>query len=338
MAGVLSRNSLEHAVAGSMGTVLSSLLVFPLERLKTLLQVKDAEPPEGRVAEATLQEVFLRVLRNEGVFGLYCGCAPTMQTVGASNFLYFFLFEGLKERFATTAGRREGVGAYATLAASAVAGALNMTVTEPLWRACVVLQAQSYSTPCGDHAIQGFGPHGKSHRAAPQLGVLGAVCDMWVAEGPRALWRGLPSSLWLVTNPVIQFFAYDICKALLQRSATGLSSLEAFVIGAFAKALATIATFPLQVAQSRLRTARDGPNELRDSGMVSCLVSLWREKGIGGMYIGLAPKLLQTVTQAALMFTFYEKLHWIIRRLSRRGVSGLAQRTLTLRGEAKGSH
>lgn len=329
MPGVFSRNSLEHAVAGSVGTVLSSLLVFPLERLKTLVHVKGTESLESGCAEVTLRDVFLRILRNEGVRGLYYGCIPTMQTVGASNFLYFFLFEGLKEPLAVAVGRTEGVGAYATLAASALAGALNMTVTEPLWRACVVLQAQSSNGPYCGQAMKDYSPDGKcAFVPTPQSSIFGAVRDMWVSEGPKALWRGLPSSLWLVSNPVIQFFAYDLCKAFLQHSADGVSSLEAFFMGAFAKALATIATFPLQVAQSRLRALRNHPGELRRGDMVTCLLALWREKGIGGMYLGLAPKLLQTVTQAAFMFAFYEKVHWLIRRLSRRGVSGLAKRAL----------
>jgi len=67
-----------------------------------------------------------------------------VQTVGTSNFLYFFLFEGLKEPLANASGQPDGqVGPYETLLSSALAGAINMVFTEPLWRACVVAQAQA---------------------------------------------------------------------------------------------------------------------------------------------------------------------------------------------------
>eukprot|EP00435_Cladocopium_sp_Y103_P018699 s2837_g4.t1 len=39
---------------------------------------------------------------------------------------------------------------------------------------------------------------------------------------------------------------------------------------------------------------------------VQCLREL-QAKGLGAMYYGLVPKLLQTVSHAALMFAFYEK-------------------------------
>lgn len=229
-----------------------------------------------------------------------------LQTVGTSNFLYFFLFEGLKEPLAQLAQRPEGVvGPYETLASSAIAGALNMCITEPLWKACVVSQALPAS--------------GKT------LGVLGTVCHMWAAEGPRALWRGLSTSLWLVSNPVIQFFVYDWLKAL--RLDSDITALQAFSLGAFAKALATLLTFPMQVAQSRLRLAGRGGSAGPDlAGMIPCLRAVFHEKGFAGLYVGLLPKLVSTVTQAAFMFAFYEKVHAAIRRMSRQGLR-LARRT-----------
>mmetsp|Transcript_32161 Transcript_32161/g.68631 ORF Transcript_32161/g.68631 Transcript_32161/m.68631 type:complete len:227 (-) Transcript_32161:98-778(-) len=130
MPAVLSRNSLEHAVAGSAATCLATLLLFPLDRVKTLIQVDPISNP-GFVA------AILRVLQLDGLRGLYKGCGPMLQTVSASNFLYFFLFEGLKARIAGSGS----VSPYITLAASALAGSLNMAVTEPLWRACIVAQA-----------------------------------------------------------------------------------------------------------------------------------------------------------------------------------------------------
>ena len=103
----------------------------------------------------------MRILRNEGVRGLYYGCIPTMQTVGASNFLYFFLFEGLKEPLAVAVGRTEGVGAYATLAASALAGG-------DLRDGVAAIKAMKDYSPDGKCA---FVP-------TPQSSIFGAVRDM----------------------------------------------------------------------------------------------------------------------------------------------------------------
>lgn len=349
---VFSWHALEHATAGSAGTMLATLMLYPLDRLKTLMQVQ----PD---AAGGLYQLCLTVVREEGFAGLYRGCPVMLQTVGSSNFLYFFLFEGLKERLTSAAGLEDGVvGPKETLLASAIAGVLNMAVTEPLWRACVVLQARTgpqggigatgacssgsragasplavpavgscgCAAPMGAVATEGR-PAVSISMLASNAGVLGTVCQMWAQEGPRALWRGLTSSLWLVSNPVIQFFVYDALKAQRPDVASDISSVEAFSMGAIAKAVATVATFPLQVAQSRLRAAgSQGAARPELRGMVPCLLSLLREKGFAGLFIGLLPKLLQTVTQAAFMFVFYEKMHWLIRRLSRKAVRRLARR------------
>lgn len=74
-------------------------------------------------------------------------------------------------------------------------------------------------------------------------------------EGVAALWNGTAPSLMLVCNPTIQFVMYEALKRRCVRvfNTAELSSLTLFLIGAAAKAIATIVTYPVQVLQSRLR-------------------------------------------------------------------------------------
>ena len=94
---------------------------------------------------------------------------------------------------------------------------------------------------------------------------------------------------------------------------------------------ATVATYPLQVAQSLVYSSKCG------DGMMTCLSSVgsfmlqnalghysldvefcmwqvWCTNGLRGLYKGMAAKLSQTVLNAALMFLFYEKLNLLILR------------------------
>ena len=50
---------------------------------------------------------------------------------------------------------------------------------------------------------------------------------------------------------MIQYATYDIIKGRVFNDR--MSSLQGFFVGAFTKALATLCTYPLQVAQTRLR-------------------------------------------------------------------------------------
>ena len=156
-------------------------------------------------------------------------------------------------------------------------------------------------------------------------------------EGIGHLWSGTWASILLVSNPVIQYFAYDQFKAALlsrrqyqQRripiapSSSGtspsfdtLSPVEAFLIGAAAKAIATVATYPIQLAQTvlRLQEKRGPEEEIRDDvandgdkDTLRCLVRIYQEGGVAGMYQGMNAKLLQTVLTASFMFIGYEKI------------------------------
>lgn len=340
--GIFSHGSLEHALAGSCGSMLATFLLYPLDRWKTLLQV--AEPSQRREHSATASprrkshsiEVLIAMFQNDGFFGVWGGCLPMLQTVGISSFIYFFLFEGLKTMLLSTRRRRgrEGYSSQVVLLASTLAAAVNVVLTEPLWRASVVLQS--------------VGGGEKS--------VLAAAINMGKAEGFHVLWDSLGTSLWLVCNPVVQFFTYDLLKEANARWSlrADVSGKEAFVLGAIAKAVATVVSFPLIVAQARLRAASGGPGSRRPSlsvpcpspvvkspeplrlecsngtlqgeaqkfavtapSLISCLRELFRERGFRGLFLGLGPKLSQTVLTAAFMFMFYEKIYFVIRRASR---------------------
>ena len=136
--------------------------------------------------------------------------------------------------------------------------------------------------------------------------------------GVLALWNGLPISLWLVSNPIIQFFTYDSFKNYLtRRDKTNITALEAFFLGALAKAVATVFTYPLQVAQTRLRTSKKKSDNTKERGSITeehyrgiihCLEILYRTRGLKGLFQGIEAKLGQTVLTAAFMFMFYEKI------------------------------
>lgn len=58
----------------------------------------------------------------------------------------------------------------------------------------------------------------------------------------------------LVMNPAIQFMTYETIKRKVLASLHGVPpAWTFFVIGAIAKAVATILTYPLQLVQTKLR-------------------------------------------------------------------------------------
>lgn len=74
-------------------------------------------------------------------------------------------------------------------------------------------------------------------------------------EGVTSLWNGTIPSLILVSNPAIQFMTYEAIKRRLHAlcDKQHLSGLVYFFVGAVAKAVATVLTYPLQLVQTKLR-------------------------------------------------------------------------------------
>merc|ERR1712205_193884 len=69
-----------------------------------------------------------------------------------------------------------------------------------------------------------------------------------------AFWSGTMASLILVTNPIINFAVYEFLKKQLYNIAKiKNSAIFFFIIGAISKLIATYMTYPLQVAQTRMR-------------------------------------------------------------------------------------
>lgn len=130
-------------------------------------------------------------------------------------------------------------------------------------------------------------------------GLLDGLIHIGINEGLSALWSGIGPSLLLVINPAIQFTVYEALK----RNFNTQSSSAFFAMGAFAKAIATVATYPLQLAQTRKRHGKNG-----DMSAAALLLSILKKNGPSGLFQGLEAKLLQTVLTAALMFVTYEKV------------------------------
>lgn len=79
-------------------------------------------------------------------------------------------------------------------------------------------------------------------------------------EGFFSLWSGTVPSLMLVSNPAIKFTAYEYLKrkVLELRDVPALDSGQAFFIGVMSGLMATIATYPIQVVQTKLRVSNLG--------------------------------------------------------------------------------
>merc|ERR1719273_1977478 len=104
-------------------------------------------------------------------------------------------------------------------------------------------------------------------------------------------------------------------EAIAKKRNSAITSFEFFCMGALAKAVATLFTYPLQVAQTQLRADRKNAKGLRNySGTVDCITKLYRARGYRALFQGLKAKLWQTVLTAAFQFMTYEKIRAVVKQ------------------------
>ncbi|KAM9391873.1 peroxisomal membrane protein PMP34 isoform 1-T1 [Pholidichthys leucotaenia] len=290
---VFSYESLVHAVSGAVGSVTAMTVFFPLDTARLRLQVD-----ENRKAKST-PAILAEIVKEEGLLAPYRGWFPVICSLCCSNFVYFYCFHWLKASWLK--GKQP---AHSTdLIMGIAAGVVNVLVTTPLWVVNTRLK------------LQGSKFRNTEIRPTNYSGILDAFVQIIHNEGVGALWNGTLPSLLLVLNPAIQFMIYEGLKRQLRRGGPReLSSLEVFLIGAVAKTVATIVTYPLQTIQSILRFGQISASSeesklLSNLRTIKCLlVNKVRKYGVLGLFKGLEAKLLQTVLTAALMFLLYEKI------------------------------
>lgn len=272
---------------------------------------------------------------------LYKGSTPIALTLALSNFIFFYTLQTLKKVL-----NQES----ASFMTSTLAGIVNVLLTNPFW---VVNLRRVQRSGLSDHST------------------WSCLKDIIETEGLSQLWAGTGASLLLVSNPAIQYYVYESCKLGLlslkqdpqkQRgifqniiklffpssqmlnppAVSVLRPLEAFVIGALAKALATVATYPLQLAQVLMRLQTNAKAKLtnnKDSfkiggsttqiqrggsstviqekenddghkyeGLFDCMMKLYNKGGVRALYSGMDAKLIQTVLTSAITLLTYEQI------------------------------
>ncbi|KAK0262133.1 hypothetical protein B0A54_05082 [Friedmanniomyces endolithicus] len=282
------------AIAGSTGAVLANALVYPLDIVKTRLQVQikehardtpqDAEATNHKHYNGTMHAI-MSIVEDEGVRGLYSGMAGGLLGVASTNFAYFYWYSTVRTLYLSRVSKGVNPSTAVELSLGAMAGALAQLFTIPI----SVVTTRQQTQPKGD-----------------KKGMVATAKEVIDGEhGVAGLWSGLKASLVLVINPAITYGAYQRLREGLYPGDKPLRAHEAFLLGALSKSLATMLTQPLIVAkvglQSRPPPARKGKPF---KSFLEVMRFIIEKEGPLGLYKGVAPQLLKgLLVQGILMMT-----------------------------------
>ncbi|KAK6634134.1 hypothetical protein RUM43_001751 [Polyplax serrata] len=287
---LLSYETLVHAISGSTGSVVAMTTFYPLDTIRSRLQLEDRE-------SKNTWTLLLELVKEEGFSTLYRGIVPVLKSLWASNFVYFYTFHGLKQ----LSGDEKHQSAAKDLVTATIAGIINVLTTTPLWVVNTRLKMKGV----------------KNQQSNNYDGLLDGLLRISKEEGVKSLWSGTIPSLFLVSNPVIQFVIYEAVKRQLQKLYPDkkFGALAFFFVGAFSKAVATVMTYPVQLLQAKLRHGHNYKELRQNAGMNEIARHILGKYGISGLFKGMEAKILQTVLTAALMFAMYENIYQMVFRL-----------------------
>ncbi|XP_021728081.1 peroxisomal nicotinamide adenine dinucleotide carrier-like [Chenopodium quinoa] len=342
-------SALANGLAGAGGGLIAQILTYPLQTVNTRQQTErvvkkgldggHGTSPSGNQRPGGTLVQLLQVIKTEGWGGLYSGLKPSLFGTIASQGVYYYFYQVFKNKAESLAAARKAkglgdgnVGMISWLAVAAMAGCLNVLLTNPMWVLVTRMQTQTQAERNIMERKRDALMKEASHNSATAstllvklaelesskpkpYGTLQAAGEVYSEAGIRGFWKGLIPTLIMVCNPSIQFMIYETSLRSLKekRAKHGvkqITALEVFFLGAVAKLGATVTTYPLLVVKSRLQAKQDiGSNvSLRYSGTLDAIVKMIRYEGLLGFYKGMSTKIVQSVFAASVLFMVKEEL------------------------------
>ncbi|PRW05777.1 folate transporter chloroplastic isoform X1 [Chlorella sorokiniana] len=241
----------KHALAGGTAGLAATLILHPLDVVKTRLQVQDGAGllPAYRGTVDALRQI----VRQEGWRALYSGLTPALAGSGLAWGIYFFAYNRAKERYQRSSGQSKLSPGW-HLVSAAEAGAVVCFITNPIWVVKTRLQLQrktvqqaaaaaAAAAAAGGPAQAAAAAAGQAAAAAaagpasiPRLlgsavagapaeacaleyrGFVHAFVQIARCEGLGGLYKGLLPSLLLVSHGAIQFAVYEELKHAAESS------------------------------------------------------------------------------------------------------------------------
>ncbi|ESN98048.1 hypothetical protein HELRODRAFT_123629, partial [Helobdella robusta] len=281
---LFSLNYFIHALSGSLGNIFAILLFYPLDTVRTRLQVQ-----ENRRCQFT--PIIVRdIVILEGWHSLYKGWQSLTLSIAITSFTYFYIFHGLKLYVGV-----ESQSIFKDIIFGTISGIITVSISNPFWVINTRLKLQHLRINNNKNKINNYNNNNNiiiNYNRNINFNV-------YKEDGLKFYFYGLTSSLLLVTNPVVNFMVYEFCKRSFMSWLLNFfsDSILFFAFGGLAKLLATVVTYPLQVVQTRSR--------VRKRTFFPAFISLSK---VRYFFRGLESKLLQTVLTSAFMFLIYENL------------------------------
>ncbi|EAS33681.3 mitochondrial carrier protein [Coccidioides immitis RS] len=285
--------SVHHFALGSLAGAFGAFMVYPIDLVKTRMQNQRS----ARVGEKLYNnsvDCARKVIRNEGVLGLYSGVLPQLIGVAPEKAIKLTVNDLVRGTF--TEKKTGNIWWPYELLAGGTAGACQVVFTNPLEIVKIRLQVQ--------------GEIAKSGQAAPRRSA------MWIIKnlGLVGLYKGASACLLRdVPFSAIYFPTYAHLKSDFfgETPTKKLGILQLLTAGAIAGMPAAYLTTPCDVIKTRLQVeARKG--ETKYTSLRHCATTILKEEGFTAFFKGGPARILRSSPQFGFTLAAYEVLQKLL--------------------------
>ncbi|KAH7365341.1 hypothetical protein KP509_18G021700 [Ceratopteris richardii] len=274
----------QYMMAGSVAGMVEHLAMFPVDTLKTRMQmVRDVHGS----TYSFVGRSFTSILKAEGVLGLYRGIGAMALGAGPAHAVYFSVYEIAKEELG---GNQPGHHPIA----HGVAGVLATIASDAIFTPTDVVK-QRLQLPGNQYS-----------------GVIDCARRLLKDEGIRAFYASYRTTVIMNAPYTATHFAtYEAVKAGLKNLWPERTKEENLFMhltaGGAAGALASAVTTPLDVVKTRLQCQGvDGAERFATSSIQDVIRSIVKKEGPRALLRGMKPRVLYNTPAAAICWSTYE--------------------------------
>ncbi|KAL2260628.1 hypothetical protein VTK26DRAFT_5305 [Humicola hyalothermophila] len=287
--------SLESAynfALGSLAGAFGAFMVYPIDLVKTRMQNQRGANPGQRLYNNSI-DCFKKVVRNEGIRGLYSGVLPQLVGVAPEKAIKLTVNDLVRGWFSDKQGK---IWWGHEVIAGGAAGGCQVVFTNPLEIVKIRLQVQ--------------GEVAKSVEGAPRRSAMWIVRNL----GLVGLYKGASACLLRdVPFSAIYFPTYShLKKDVFGESPTkNLGVVQLLTAGAIAGMPAAYLTTPCDVIKTRLQVeARKGDTAY--TGLRHAAKTIWKEEGFRAFFKGGPARIMRSSPQFGFTLAAYELLQSIL--------------------------
>jgi solute carrier family 25 (mitochondrial aspartate/glutamate transporter), member 12/13 len=274
---------------GSLAGATGAFAVYPIDLVKTRMQNQRSTSYVGELMYKNSFDCFKKVIRHEGVLGLYRGLLVQLLGVAPEKAIKLTVNDLIRDKFAQHLGE---IPLYGEIIAGGAAGMCQVIFTNPMEIIKIRMQ------------VAGEIKSGKTERLRSILKDLGFV---GLYKGVRAcLLRDIPFS-------AIYFPVYSHSKKALadENGHNDVTSLfiSGFVAGVPAAALCT----PADVIKTRIQV-KERQGLTTYNGVTDATFKIYQEEGFKAFWKGAGARVFRSSPQFAVTLATYEFLQrtfWI---------------------------